>query len=114
MAMRVEGARRRWHGWRLVQPFPCIGDCGRPIEPPPHDVTSETSRKEPDALTTGAVPTAPAPVVAVTTTGSIDAMSRPETLGGPRWMRHTTEAGVPDVQRSSAKPPLIERGARCR
>lgn len=114
MAMRVEGVIRRWHGWRLMQTLPCIGDRGRPIESPPRSVTSETPPKELDALTTGAVPTVPAPVVAVTTTGNLDAMSQPELLGGPRWMRHATEAGVPDVQRSSAKPTHIERGALCR
>ncbi|MFL1592754.1 hypothetical protein NQ854_07610 [Rhodococcus ruber] len=114
MAMRVESAIRRLHGWKLVQTVPRVGRCGRPIDRPPHGVISETPRKELDALTTGAVPAVPALVVAVTTTGDLDAMSRPELLGGPRWMRHAAEAGVPDVQRSSAKPPHVERGALCR
>ena len=114
MAMRVESAIRRLHGWRLVQTTPCLGDCGRPIDRPPRDVPSEMPRKELDALTTGAVPTAPAPVVAVTTTGDLDAMSRPALLGGPRWMRHAAEAGVPDMQRRSANPTHVERGALCR
>ncbi|MGW3481534.1 hypothetical protein [Rhodococcus indonesiensis] len=82
MTMRVESAIRRLHGWKLVQKVPRIGDCGRPIDRPPRDVTSETPHKELDALTTGAVPAVPALVVAVTTT-DLDAMSRPELLAGP-------------------------------
>lgn len=114
MAVRVESAICRLHAWRLVQALPCIGDSGRPIDRPPRDVPSEMPRTELDALTTGAVPTAPAPVVAVTTTCDLDVMSRPELLSVPRWMRDAAGAGVPDVQRSSANSTHVERGALCR